>query len=138
MGTIAKRESTEIGALLRGSTLSRPSSVELGWKNFAIERRTSLPSEKPELRLQHHFLILWVVHVAEGEMAYRGGRFSPYKKPPNTITTCLPGIRPASRSRSKHEVIVGALHPDFIRGTEGELDKRPRGTFHGLWGTDDA
>ena len=81
-------ESKEIRALLNKSMLSRPSSAELGWKNFAIERRTSLPSEKPEVTLQHHFLILWDVHVAEGEIAYRGGRFLPYKKYPNTITTC--------------------------------------------------
>ena len=51
-------ESKEIRALLNKSTLSRPSSVELGWKNFAIERRTVLPNEKPELMLKHHFLIL--------------------------------------------------------------------------------
>jgi AraC family transcriptional regulator len=135
---IAKRESTDISDLLSESTLRRPSSVELGWKNFAIERRITLPAEKPESLLQHHFLILWDVHVAEGEIAYRSGRFSPYKKYPNTITTCFPGIRPAVRNRSKHEVIVAAVHPDLIRGLEEELDKRPAGTFHGLYGADDA
>jgi hypothetical protein len=121
---IAKRESTEINAFLGDSVLRQPSSVELGWNNLAVERRTSLPYEEPELILRHHFLILWDVHVAEGESAYRRGRFSPYKKYPNTISTCHPGIRPAARSRFKHEVIVGALHPDFIRGIEEELDKR--------------
>jgi AraC family transcriptional regulator len=134
---IAKRESTEINAFLGDSVLRQPSSIELEWNNFVVERRTSLPYEEPELILRHHFLILWDVHVAEGESAYRGGRFSPYKKYPNTISTCHPGIRPAVRSRFKHEVIVGALHPDFIRGIEEELDKRPSGTLHGLYGTDD-
>lgn len=134
---IAIRESTEIRTLLNNSILSRPSSVELGWKNFAIERRTSLPGEKPEVTLQHHFLILWCVHVAEGEIAYRRGRFSPYKKYPNTISTCPPGICPAARRRSKHEVIVGALDADFLRGIGDELDKRPSGTLQGLYGTDD-
>lgn len=133
-----KLESTEISGLLSNSILSRPSSVELGWKNFAIERRTSLPGEKPEITSQHHFLILWDVHVAEGEIAYRGGRFSPYKKYPNTITTCLPGVCPAARRRSKHEVIVGALHPDFLGGIEDELDRRPSGSWRGLYGTNDA
>jgi len=132
-----KPESTEISALLNDSILSLPSSVELGWKNFAIERRTSLPGAKPEVTLRHHFLILWDVHAAEGEIAYRGGRFSPYKKYPNTITTCLPGICPAARRRSKHEVIVGALKPEFLRALEEELDKPPSGTFRGLYGTDD-
>jgi AraC family transcriptional regulator len=135
--SIAQRESSEIGALLSDSTLRLPSSVELGWKDFAVERRTILPGERPELTLQHHFLVLWDEHVAEGEMAYRGGRFSPYKKHPNTITTCLPGIRPAARNRSRHEVIVGALSADFIRGIEAELDRRPGETSHGLHGADD-
>ena len=134
---IARRESTEIRAFLHNSILSRPSSVELGWKDLAIERRTSLPGEKPEVTSQHHFLILWDVHVAEGEIAHRGGRFSPYKKYPNTITTCLPGICPAARRRSKHEVVVGALHGDFLRGIGDELDKRPSGALQGLYGTDD-
>jgi hypothetical protein len=83
----------EIRALLNDSTLLRPSSVELGWKSFAIERRLILPGEKSELNVQHHFLILWDGHVAEGESAYRGGRFAPYKKYPNTISSCLPRIR---------------------------------------------
>lgn len=74
--------------------------------------------------------------VAEGESAYRSGRFSPYKKYPNTITTCLPGIRPAVRSRFDHEVIVGVLQPDFILGIEVEFDKRPRGGFRPLYGKD--
>jgi hypothetical protein len=95
-----------------------------------------LPAEKSEVKLQHHFLILWNARVAERESAYRSGRFSPYKKYPNTITTCLPGIRPAARSRFNHEVIVGALHPDFIVEMEDELDKRPTGGFRQLYGTD--
>lgn len=131
-----KLESTEISALLNSSTLLRPSSVELGWKNFTIERRTVLPHEKPERVLKHHFLILWNVHIAEGEIAYGSGRFSAYKKYPKTITTCVPGIRPAIRNHSKHEVIVGALNPQFIRGIEEELDKPPSGAFRGLYGTD--
>ena len=67
-------ESAAIGALLTRSALRRPSSVELGWKNFAVERRTTMPVEKPERILDHHFLILWDAHVAEGEIAERSGR----------------------------------------------------------------
>lgn len=136
LDSTAKRQSTEISDLLGYSALRRPSSVDLGWKKFAIERRTILAGEKPEVKVQHHFLILWDVRVAEGESAYHSGRFSPYKKYPNTITTCLPGIRPAVRTRFNHEVIVGALHPDFILRMEEELDKRPSGGFRPLYGTD--
>jgi AraC family transcriptional regulator len=134
--TPAKRQSPEITSLLGSSTLLSPSSVDLGWNNFAVERRTILPCENPEIELRHYFLILWDVRVAEGESAYRSGHFSPYKKYPNTITTCLPGIRPAARSRVDHEVIVGALHPDFILGIEEELDKRPTGGPRPLYGAD--
>jgi AraC family transcriptional regulator len=136
LDSTAKFESAEIADLLGNSTLRTPSSVDRGWKNFAVERRTILPCEKPEAKLQHHFLILWDGRVAEGESANRGGRFSPYKKYPNTITTCLPGSRPAARSRFEHEVIVGAIRPDFIVGIEEELDKRPCESLHQLYGTD--
>ena len=130
-------ESTAIRGLLTKSALRRPSSVELGWKNFAVERRTTMPAEKPERILDHHFLILWDAHVAEGEIAGRGGRFAPYKKFPNTITTCAPGIMPATRGANKHEVIVGALGADFVEALEAELDTRPHGSFQILYGTDD-
>jgi hypothetical protein len=60
--------STEITAPLNHSILLRPSSVELGWKSFVIERHTILPGEKSELNFQHHFLILWDGHVAVGEI----------------------------------------------------------------------
>ena len=131
-----KVESTEIGTFMGHSTLRRPSSIELGWKNFAIERRTTLPCEKPGVDLKNHFLILWDRHVAEGEIAFRDGRFSPYKKYPNTITT-RHEFRPPVRSRGKHEVVVGALDADFVQGIEEELDKRPCGSFRGLYGADD-
>lgn len=133
-----QRESTAIGALLTKSALRQPSSVELGWKNFAVERRTTTPTEKPERVLDHHFLILWDAHVAEGEIAERGGRFAPYKKFPNTITTCPPGIMPATRGSNEHEVIVGALNASFVEALEAEVDTPPRGSFQTLRATDDS
>jgi hypothetical protein len=54
----AKRQSTEINDFLCASTLRTPSSVDLGWKNFAVERRTILPCEKPAIELRPHFLVL--------------------------------------------------------------------------------
>ncbi len=134
---VAIRESAAISALVTNSALRLSSSVELGWRNFAVERRTILPGENPERILDRHFLLLWDAHVAEGETLGRGGRFVPYKKYPNTMTTCLPGIRPAYRRANKHEVIVGALGADFVDGLEAELDARPSGSFQTLYGTDD-
>jgi AraC family transcriptional regulator len=130
-------ESPQIRALLAHSTLRRPSSVELGWSDFVIESRTILPSEKPEVSLTHHFVVLWDGLCAQGETAVRGGRFAPFRKYPKTITTLPPGIRPAARSRFPHDVIVGALDPDFMHRMEAELDARPYGAAHGLYGTED-
>src|SRR5258708_37020776 len=95
-------EAAEIALLCRGSTLSQPSSAQLGWDGLAIERRTIQPSEHPEVTLGHHFLILWEQHVAEGEIRYRRGQFTPYRNYPNTITTYLPEVRPAARNWSKN------------------------------------
>ena len=137
-GPSAEHESPAISALLADSALRRTSSVELGWRNVAVERRTILPGENPEGILDHHFLLLWSAHAAEGETAGRGGRFVPYRKYPNTITTCVPGIRPAYRRANKHEVIVGALGADLVGALEAELDARPRGSFQTLYGTDNS
>ena len=131
-------EAAEIALLLRDSTLSQPSSAQLGWDGLAIERRTVQPSEKPEVTLGHHYLVLWDQHVAEGEIRYRGGQFTPYRKYPGMITTCLPEVRLAARNRSKHEVIVCSMDPAFLHGVEEEMDKHPGGTIHRLNGQYDA
>jgi AraC family transcriptional regulator len=131
-------EAAEIALLLRDSTLSQPSSAQLGWDGLAIERRTVQPSEKPEVTLGHHYLVLWDQHVAEGERRYRRGQFIPYRYYPNTITTCLPEVSPAQRNRSKHEVIVCSMDPAFLHGLEEEMDKHPEGTIHRLNGQHDA
>jgi len=134
----ARAESPQISAVFGSSALRRPSSVELGWSDFVIESRTILPGEKPEVPHTHHFLILWDGQLAQGETAVRGGSFAPYRKHPNTITTLPPGIRPAARSRFPHDVIVGALDPDFIRRMDAELDAGPGRVVNGLYGAEDA
>jgi AraC family transcriptional regulator len=134
---IIAKASPEIARFLAGSVLRRPSSVELGWKNLALERRTILPSDFPELVLNAHFLILWEGHIAEGETASGGGQFATYKKYPGTVSTCHPGIRPALRNRSSHEVIVAALEPQFMTSLEEELEVRPSEPLQDLHGTGD-
>jgi AraC family transcriptional regulator len=125
----------EVGVLFPDSVLSGPS---LEWDGAAIERRTVRPSEKPEVTVGHHFVILWDQHVAEGESKYRRGQFSPYRKYPNSITTCLPGVRPAARNRSKHEVIVCSMDPAFLYSVEEEMEERPQGAIHPLYGQYDT
>jgi len=130
-------QSADITEMLGTSTLAGRSSVELGWDGLAIERRVIQPGEKSELPIHHHFLLLWDTHVAVGESERRAGTFVPYRKLPNTITTCPPGVRPATRSATEHRVVVCTISQRFLDGVEAELDSRPIGTLHQLYGTDD-
>jgi AraC family transcriptional regulator len=133
-----KPESKAICALFRDSALVRPSSVELGWNDIAIERRISPPREKAEIMLDHYYVLLWDIHAVEGESAHRSGKYVRYRKQPNTITTLLPGPFPAVRNFSQHSAIICALKPDFLHRLEDELDNRPRGLLKSLYGHNDA
>jgi AraC family transcriptional regulator len=130
-------QSTEIDGLLGQSTLTRPSSIPLGWRGLAVERRAIQPTEKPELAIDYHFLLLWTAQ-AEGETERKPGAFSSYRKLPNTITACPPGIRPATRSAMVQEVVACVISPEFLLGVEAELDLRPTGPIQELYGTDDV
>ena len=128
--------STEIDRLLGQSTLTGPSSIPLGWHGLAVERRAIQPTEKSELPINYHFLLLWTAQ-AEGEMERKPGTFAPYRKLPNTITACPPGIRPAARNAMVHDVVACVISPRFLHEVEAELDWRPTGPLHELYGTDD-
>jgi AraC family transcriptional regulator len=130
------RRSTEIDALLGQSTLTGPSSASLGWHGVAVERRAIQPAEKPELSTDFHFLLLWMSQ-AEGETS-RAGAFVPYRKARNTITTLPPGIRPAARSAMVQDVVACVIAPGFLHEVEAEQDRRPAGSIHELYGTEDA
>ena len=130
-------QSAEIDGLLGPSTLTAPSSVALGWQGLAVERRAIQPAEKSELPIDYHFLLLWMAQ-AEGETARKPGRFEPYRKLANTITAFPPGIRPASRSTTAQDVVACVISPEFLLEVEAELDQRPAGLMHELYGTDDT
>jgi len=101
-----------------------------------VERRAIQPTEKSELPINYHFLLLWTAQ-AEGEMERKPGTFAPYRKLPNTITACPPGIRPAARNAMVHDVVACVISPRFLHEVEAELDWRPTGPLHELYGTDD-
>jgi AraC family transcriptional regulator len=128
--------STEIDGLLGQSTLTGLSSIPLGWHGLAVERRAIQPTENPELSINYHFLLLWAAQ-AEGEIERKPGTFAPYRKLPNTITACPPGFRPAARSAMVHDVVACVISPGFLHEVEAELDWRPTGPIHELYGTDD-
>jgi AraC family transcriptional regulator len=130
-------QSAEISALLDNTVLNSPSSVPLGWDGVAVERRVIPRGEVSELPINQHFLILFDRHVALGESERSPGKFVPYKKLPHTITTCPPGIRPAIRATTENEVVVCAIGQRFLDQVEGELNKRPPGPLHQLYGADE-
>ncbi len=106
-------------------------------RGLAVERRAIQAAEKPELSIEHHFLLLRDKHF-EGETEQKPGEFSPCRKRPGTITTCLPGIRPATRSVKPHHVVACMVSPWFLHEVEAELDRRPTAAIHAVHGTDDA
>jgi AraC family transcriptional regulator len=132
-----QEQSAEIRAVLVESTLAGPSSVPLGWHGIAVERRIIPLGEIPELPIHQHFLLLWDSNAARGERQHRPGQFVPYWKLPNTISTLPPGVRSAYRHATENKVVVCAMPQQFLDGVEEELDHRPSGTIHGLYGTDD-
>jgi AraC family transcriptional regulator len=132
-----KHQGAEIERLLGQSTLTGPSSILLGWHGLAVERRAIQPAEKSELPIDYHFLLLWTAQ-AEGEMERKRGTFAPYRKLPNTITACPPGIRPATRSAMVQNVVACVICPGFLQEVEAELDWRPTGPIHEPYGTDDT
>jgi AraC family transcriptional regulator len=131
-------QNAEISALFGDATFAGPSSVSLGWDELSIERRVVQPVELSELPISQHFLLLWDGDLpAVGEVERKPGTFIPYKKLPNTITTCPPGTRPATRSSNEHNVVACAISQRFLDQVETELDKRPPGSLHQLYGADD-
>ena len=62
----------------------------------------------------------------------------PYRKLANTVTAFPPGIRPATRSTMVQDVVACIISPEFLLGVEAELDRRPVGPMHELYGTDDT
>jgi AraC family transcriptional regulator len=127
-----------IPGLLQNSELISPTDSSLGWQNLKIERRLVKAGAKERLFLAEHFLILWERVPALGEIEERPGLFMSYKKPPGMITSLLPGIRPAVRNRSDHQVLVCSIPARFLHELELEMDKRPAGSFRPLYGNEDA
>jgi AraC family transcriptional regulator len=123
------RKSSEIEKFVRGSRLRGPSSIQLGWNGFAIERHSVPEGERPEKSSDHHFIALWEAHSCHGERA-ANGRFIPFSRRPGAVSLFTAGVIGAVRNLSKMEVIVGALSPSLVNGIELELDRRPIEPLH--------
>jgi hypothetical protein len=65
-------------------------------------------------------------------------RLPVYTENLNSGVVCLPEVSPASRNRSKQEVIVCSMDPAFLHGVEEEMEKHPEGTIHRPNGQYDA
>jgi AraC family transcriptional regulator len=125
------RKSSEIEKFVRGSMLRGPSSIDLGWNGFAIERHSVGAGERPEECSDHHFIVLWDVYPCHGERAAGpSGRFIPYARRPGAASLFTAGIIPAVRNFTKMEVIVGAVSPSLVDGIEQELDRYPTQPLH--------
>jgi AraC family transcriptional regulator len=119
------RRNSEISKFLGKSILRGPSSMDLGWNGFAIERHSVEEGDRSEEFSDHHFIVLWDVHSCHGERADTNGRFVSYSRRPGSASLFTAGTMPAVRKLTKMEVIIGAANPSLVNGIEEELDRRP-------------
>jgi AraC family transcriptional regulator len=124
------RKSREIERFVRGSTLRGPSSINLGWNGFAIERHSLREGERPENSSDHHFIALWYAHSCHGERADPNGRFIPFTRRPGAVSLFTAGVIGAVRNLTKMELIVGALSPSLVNGIAQEFDRHPSEPLH--------
>jgi AraC family transcriptional regulator len=132
------QQNSEISTLLGSSALVTSRGSSLRWRSLGIERRILRAAVKESQLIDHHFLILWETVSAHGEAEVRQGSFVPFRKLPGTITTLVPGVRPAVRTDTDSPVVVCSVSPRFLHDLELEMDRRPTGPFRHLRGTDDA
>lgn len=138
MVSYSAQENSEISTLLGSSAIVTSRGPSLQWRGLGIERRILRAAAKESQPIDHHFLILWETVSASGEEEARQGLFVPFKKLPGTITTLVPGIRPAVRTQTDSPVVVCSVSPRFLHDLELEMDRRPTGPFRHLHGSDDA
>jgi AraC family transcriptional regulator len=123
-------KNAEIDKFVRGSILRGPSSIDLGWDGFAIERHSLPAGERPEKYSDHHFIVLRDEHPCHGERADENGRFVPYRRRPGAISLFTAGIIREVRNVTGMEIIVGALSPALINEIRDEFDRQPRNALH--------
>jgi AraC family transcriptional regulator len=129
--------SQAIHQLFQNVMSPQPSGAKIFEGDVAIQRCVVQAGEQSEVVIDYHLLVLWEVHIAQGELASVGGHYRRYKKYPNTMSTIVPGFFPARRRFNPHTAIVCALDPGFMTRLEGELERSPQGSLHGLTGQDD-
>jgi AraC family transcriptional regulator len=130
--------SADIDAIFRGSLLIKRSSLELGWKDLTIERRSGPPGERSEETIDKHYAVLWITQLAMGERADLHGQFAHYTKYPGTLSLGMPGMLPAVRAYTRTEVVACTLEPGFMSKVEEDLDPHPIGSLHDQLGMHDA
>lgn len=127
-----------ISNLLVHSKLAAAHGSSLRWNGLRIERHILKAGAKSSQVIDQHYLMLWEQIPSVGEMETRQGSFVFYKKSPGTITTLIPGIRSAVRTREDQTALVCSVPARFLHDLELEMDRRPKGPFQPLHGTDDS
>jgi AraC family transcriptional regulator len=117
---------TAIRTFLRGDSITKLTSRELGWKNIVLEEHEASPREIPEVSIDSILLMQWRGSTnAHGEHANSGNSFVSYKKRPGMMTLYPPGIVPAARTATQSELLFCALDKRFF-STVVEQDREDR------------
>ncbi|MFI8479126.1 helix-turn-helix domain-containing protein [Pseudomonas sp. NPDC078700] len=104
-------QDSNIDVLIRGSSLSGKSSIELGWEGLTLERRFAAPHFRVEETLDQHYGLLWCGQPTVAERAYRNNRFTRVIKQPGTLSLGAAGILPAVHARSAYDVVAFVIDP---------------------------
>jgi AraC family transcriptional regulator len=121
--------SPHIRSLLRGSEIVGPSSVELGWNGFCVERHEIAAGEKPAVALQQYFVAVWSGAPSYGERPNLRGQSVVFAKRPGSISLLPAGQAPPLRLSSSTEITVVAFEPAFIARAEASLERKVNAPF---------
>ncbi|WP_339485565.1 AraC family transcriptional regulator [Pseudomonas sp. EL_65y_Pfl2_R95] len=123
-------QDSNIDVLIRGSSMSGKSSLELGWEGLALERRIAGPHFRVEETLDQHYGLLWCGQPTVADRAYRNNRFSRVIKQPGTLSLGAAGILPAVHARSAYDVIAFVIDPQVAEQVMQESECANRVSLH--------
>ena len=128
----------EIASLFRTSILCGPSSVNLGWNGFVLERHAVGDGDRPEKHISHHLIVLSDIRPYHFERGDFKGRFIPHSRRAGSVTLLPAGVIPAVRGLANAEMIVGAISPSLLTSIEEELDMAPGSALSERLGLSDS
>jgi AraC family transcriptional regulator len=122
--------STQIGSLLKGSSVLGPSSRSLGWNGFTVESYAIPAGKKPETRLKQDFIAVWTGAPSSGKYKNLDGSFKAFSIQAGDVTLFPIGLIPEIHLAVSTEIAVVAFELDFMKALKPELGRPSPHSFH--------